>query len=150
MVFPSARLSVPWPLFFFGLVHLSASLTKEGQVRYRSCRDLASLLFSLVIWPFCFLFRPFSSPRRRTRQFGFERLSCLVVILVPPVCARVHFGRCLGHNEHLHRLAAVCPVRCFRAHARRCLVCASQSFVSFSLFAVVTDVDPAFSCLLRS
>ena len=56
--FPSARASVLWPLSsqFFGLVHLSASLPKEGKVRYRSCRDLPSLLFSLVIWPFCFVF----------------------------------------------------------------------------------------------
>ena len=62
----------------------------------------------------------------------------MVVILVPPVCARVPCDRCLGHNDVLHTLAAGCPVRCSRAHARHCLVYPSQCLFSIQLVSYDT------------
>ena len=62
----------------------------------------------------------------------------MVVILVPPVCARDPCDRCLGHNGVLHTLAAGCPVRCSRAHARHCLVYPSQCLSSIRLVSYDT------------
>ena len=58
--------------------------------------------------------------------------------MVPPVCARVPCDRCLGHNDVLHTLAAGCPVRCSRAHARHCLVYPSQCLSSIRLVSYDT------------